>query len=842
MTEQSMRRGATIEEWHTWARVAGRDLLPCVMSTSAQPARDSRVSPGTWSKTPTRYNAMGRVTGIAKWTDYEATAAELDSWSKQSTYGICLITRDYRAIDIDVTDRDIVDEIVALVVDTIDAVAPIRTRANSTKCAILVRCPGDLSKTIVRTAVGAVEFLATGQQIVVAGTHSSGARLQWTNPPSEAPTISVERWHACIDAINRAFGIETLRTKRALANVAGRTLADALDPAVPFILASPYYEAMHGGAILLRCPFEDRHTTPRKDPTETVYFPAGVGGIGHGGFRCMHAHCQGISASGFLTAIGYYASEIEDVTGGDASSTARATIEGADGNRADSPTHPATGRLTGESIGATRNATSDAQRPAPPNAATSEDLRQGARATAPPERQQSTKETEMIANTTGAPMISESDNIAQPTGNPHLGPLLAPAFSRDRQGSIELTETNIVRAVAAGEWSGVRVRYDAFTDRVERYRTENGVPGWYPLREYDAVVLLQRLESEGIRRTSADRVYTTIVRVARAKLAVDTAQQWARSCAWDGVARIDSFLAKHFGTDDTPYTRAVSGYLWIAIAARIMQPGAPVHMLPVAVGAQGIGKTSGLRAMMPDPHWSFDVDLGHRDNDIVMLAQGKCLAIMTELRGMGSRDAGAIKSFISRDIDVYRRPYARDISERPRRFVLVGDTNDDEFLSDPTGNRRFLPFRVERQVDRAGIIELREQCLAEAVARFADEGIQLSADYAEGLALDEVEQYETLRDSWIDTIRNWLAAPMSAGESFEVAPRAIGKPRRAADLLLRDVAMGALGLRDRDISMGTSKRLGAAMRACGMAPRQVRTNGVRVSIWRSVKQMAGGAC
>src|SRR5690606_41272865 len=53
-----------------------------------------------------------------------------------------------------------------------------------------------------------------------------------------------------------------------------------------------------------------------------------------------------------------------------------------------------------------------------------------------------------------------------------------------------------------------------------------------------------------------------------------------------------------------------------------------------------------------------------------------------------ARHQEAIKEFITRRVDVIRLPYDRRIVRIPRHSVIVGTTNDDDFLADPTGARR----------------------------------------------------------------------------------------------------------------------------------------------------------
>lgn len=49
---------------------------------------------------------------------------------------------------------------------------------------------------------------------------------------------------------------------------------------------------------------------------------------------------------------------------------------------------------------------------------------------------------------------------------------------------------------------------------------------------------------------------------------------------------------------------------------------------------------------------------------------------------------------MSKQSDKYRRPFDRRISEIDRQCIFIGTTNNAQFLTDKTGNRRFFPLRV----------------------------------------------------------------------------------------------------------------------------------------------------
>jgi hypothetical protein len=170
--------GATPEEWDHFSRVLGltSDLLPVVSNPHAVISAHSMLS--SLGKTPSLYNRDRQVIGIPNWTSHITTEEEIARWSAEPDYGICVITRALRAIDVDVTDPASAAAIRAFLREQ-GWVLPERTRRNSPKFLQIFRLPGNLPKRTMQVAGGVIEFLATGQQFVACGTHPSGARYEW---------------------------------------------------------------------------------------------------------------------------------------------------------------------------------------------------------------------------------------------------------------------------------------------------------------------------------------------------------------------------------------------------------------------------------------------------------------------------------------------------------------------------------------------------------------------------------------------------------------------------------------------------------------------------------------
>jgi predicted P-loop ATPase len=151
----------------------------------------------------------------------------------------------------------------------------------------------------------------------------------------------------------------------------------------------------------------------------------------------------------------------------------------------------------------------------------------------------------------------------------------------------------------------------------------------------------------------------------------------------------------------------------VAAVARAMQPGCKVDSMLVLEGAQGAGKSTAIRILAGDEWFSDSLpNVGTKDaSDHV---RGKWFIEIAELSAMSKADIEASKAFISRREERYRRPYDRSETKYKRRCVFVGTTNQDTYLRDETGNRRFWPVRVGK-VNLVALRRDRELLWAEAI-------------------------------------------------------------------------------------------------------------------------------
>ena len=171
-------------------------------------------------------------------------------------------------------------------------------------------------------------------------------------------------------------------------------------------------------------------------------------------------------------------------------------------------------------------------------------------------------------------------------------------------------------------------------------------------------------------------------------------RDFLNSLEWDGQERV-RFALKHFlGADDSDYTYEILKFFMLGAISRVFRPGVKFDYIICVVGDQGAGKSTFFRLLAVEDDWFTDDLKDLESSKVYEKLQGHWIIELSEMLATNNaRSNEAIKSFLSRQKEIYRTPYERYPKDRPRQCVFAGTTNKISFLpSDRTGNRRFLPI------------------------------------------------------------------------------------------------------------------------------------------------------
>lgn len=173
---------------------------------------------------------------------------------------------------------------------------------------------------------------------------------------------------------------------------------------------------------------------------------------------------------------------------------------------------------------------------------------------------------------------------------------------------------------------------------------------------------------------------------------------WIESKKWDGVSRLNDFYDTVTAKDDDLKKIFMKRWMISAVAAVFNPNGVSAHGVLVFQGAQNLGKTSWLLSLAPkDLNVVREgVQLDTRDRDSKRQAVSSWIVELGELDSTFRKsDIAQLKSHITSNQDVLRKPYARRDSKFARRTVYFGSVNPRNYLNDPTGNRRYWTIECE---------------------------------------------------------------------------------------------------------------------------------------------------
>lgn len=282
-------------------------------------------------------------------------------------------------------------------------------------------------------------------------------------------------------------------------------------------------------------------------------------------------------------------------------------------------------------------------------------------------------------------------------------------------------------------------------------------------------------------------------------------RDWLRGLKWDGAIRGLTWLTDYFGVEGGGYASEVGRAWLVSAVARVMKPGCQTDHVLVLEGPQGAGKSTVMQALFGS-EWYLGALPDIRNKDALLALRGKWGIEIGELDAIRGASASKVKDFLTQRVDEYRSPYGRLPVVYPRQCVFVGTTNEERWMTDATGGRRFWPVRV-RKIDRDGVAAAREQLWAEAVARY-DSGEKWwpSPETESMFAIEQEERYDV--DAWEDAVARFVEHRQDRVSAEDVLTLGVGVPLK-------------------DITRSDQTRVGTIMTRLGWSRKRLRESGSR---------------
>jgi predicted P-loop ATPase len=312
-----------------------------------------------------------------------------------------------------------------------------------------------------------------------------------------------------------------------------------------------------------------------------------------------------------------------------------------------------------------------------------------------------------------------------------------------------------------------------------------------------------------------DLVLQCVEAIARRKKR-HTVREYLERLKWDGVPRVARMFVDLFAADESAYVLGAAPCFLVSAVSRILwsdptQPtkGSKVDFMIVLEGEQGAGKTTSVLELF-GAEWYAEATESPAHKDFYQTLRGRWGVEIGEMDSFSKADVAKVKQAITTRFDVYRPSYGRTARAFRRECVFVGTNNQDDYLRDATGARRFLPVRIGR-ADVAGLVAVRDQLWAEAVTLYRDgfEWWQLPP----GAKREQDARYS--EDVWTESVIAWVEGRAPAGHYEGISIDAKDKDGRilecSASELLSHCLRIDMARHDRTAQM----RLGSIMRRLG---------------------------
>jgi hypothetical protein len=374
---------------------------------------------------------------------------------------------------------------------------------------------------------------------------------------------------------------------------------------------------------------------------------------------------------------------------------------------------------------------------------------------------------------------------------------------RTDKGAVKCTFANVVLILTHDAAYGAKLRLDEM----------RGVVMLGDVEITDAAVSRMRVDFEQRHAIQpGDSEMARAVQLVASTNGFHPVGAWLRQLKWDGVSRLHQvateILRVRAESDEELTLFVLLVRRWfISLVARALSPGCKVDTALILEGAQGAGKSSFFRVIAGE--WFSDTEMA-LDKDAMLQLRGAWVYEWSELENVTSRQSvSRVKAFMTSTEDRYRPPFGRNPVNVKRSGVIVGTTNTQDFLHDPSGSRRFWVIPVGG-IDIAPLRQLREQLVAEAVAAY-------ETGERHWLSEDEEARREELAARFVD-VDPWEERVLE----FAAAQDRV----RVVDVLLHalSVPMDRIGKREQ-------MRVAAILRRAGYRDEQSRIDGKVTRYW-----------
>lgn len=235
----------------------------------------------------------------------------------------------------------------------------------------------------------------------------------------------------------------------------------------------------------------------------------------------------------------------------------------------------------------------------------------------------------------------------------------------------------------------------SYTEYIDIEKSEEKAE-WQPVSEYTCNSFWREMDCAGI-ETSPANIWKILTSNFCDKIN-PIKDYFAKLQKWDGKDHIATLTNTVTVVNTDKWNAYFTKWIVGVVANVLIDSYCANHLCLVLTGGQGKFKTTWLDNLCPKSlslHYHFTGKIDPSGKDVLTyIAEYLFINIDDQLRQLNKTDENQLKNLITTPSVKYRRPYARAIEYYPHTASFMASVNGNDFLTDPTGNRRFLPFEV----------------------------------------------------------------------------------------------------------------------------------------------------
>ncbi len=232
-------------------------------------------------------------------------------------------------------------------------------------------------------------------------------------------------------------------------------------------------------------------------------------------------------------------------------------------------------------------------------------------------------------------------------------------------------------------------RSNEITGSIEFKRKEN--PYWEELNEFN---VYRQLKLEGFRINLNELIYLLksdfVQKFNPFKEYFESLPSWENNSP-DIIAQLCSHIRLR---NSSRFERHFKKWMVRTIKCALEDSYSNKNAIILVHEQQNSGKTTFIRFLCPPTLKNYMAENISFDKDSLIALIENMIINLDELATFTRVEINALKSILSKSFVKERHPFERKAKKLARRASFIGSTNMTEFLSDPTGNVRWIPFEI----------------------------------------------------------------------------------------------------------------------------------------------------